>query len=337
MNEFKKFENAYLAILFESSLHEFKKGNKNPFIKKPLYSPKTKNEFKKALKNIKWIYDNEVIKLLYNEDIINESPGSIDYPGTLCDEILFSKNYKNMTNEEVLSFINKNWKYYNELKNSGKLIKIFKFDFSDKNDIRRNFHILNLDEEILNEFINEYFENSNSNGSFMPLGNDIVIFSFNTKNYSKKTILHEFTHYLQYILNVEKINAKNSLNLKKLNFLNLSKEDNKIIINILNDENEVIPYINEFCEDVMNVFKEYIKKFKNVEWSNTFIEFFIKTLLNSEDIRNEEFFKIYQKINNDLTPLYVTLGCFIYNIDLERIKHILYEENKWIENNERSN
>ena len=108
------------------------------------------------------------------------------------------------------------------------------------------------------------------------------------------------------------------------------------MINILNDENEIIPYVNEFCEDVMNVFKEY-QKINSIEWSNSFFDFFIKTLLNSNDIYNEELLKVYKKVTNDLTPLYVTLGCFTYNIDIERIKHILYEENKWIENNERSN
>ena len=310
MNDFEKFKNTYLAILFESSLHEFNKGNKNPYIKEKLYSPKTKNEFKKALKNITWVYDNDDLDLLYVENVINEAPGSLDYPGTLCDKILSIENYKNLTNNEVLSYIDQNWKYYNELKEKGKTIKIFKFDFSDKNSIKENFHILNLDKNILNEFINEYLNNLDAYGSFIPLGLDIMIFSFNIKKYTKKTILHEFTHYLQHILNVEKVSVKDNLNKTKLEFLNLSEKQYIDILNILQDEDEIIPYVNEFCEDVMNIFKEYQKINQNLQWENNiFIEYFINTLLNSENIKQEKLFKLYKKICKDLTPLYIVLGC----------------------------
>lgn len=332
MNSFESFKNAYLAILFESSLHEFNKGNKTPYIKKSLYSPKIKNEFKKAFKNIHWINDNENINFLYLENaVINESPGSIEYPGTLCDKIFNIENYKNLSNDEVLSYIDKDWKYFNELKEHGKLIKIFKFDFSNEDDIRQKFHMLNLDGNTLNEFVNENLKNQDSNGSFMPLGFDMVIFTFNTKKYSKKTILHEFTHYLQYLLNVEKINVKENIDVKKMNFLNLSKNNVDIIINILKNEDEIIPYINEFCEDIMNVYKEYYQnKTDELRFGNNiFIEFFINTLLNSDNVNEEKLFKMYKKCFTDLTPLYVTLCCFIYEIDLEKVKHILFKEKVW--------
>lgn len=332
MNSFESFKNAYLAILIESSLHEFSKGSKIPYIKKPLYLPKIKTEFKNALKNCHWIKDDEKINFLYLENnIINESPGSMEYPGTLCDKIFSIENYKNLSNDEVLTYIDKDWKYFNELKNHGKMIKIFKFDFSNENDIRQNFHMLNLDKNTLNEFVNEFLKNQDSNGSFIPLGFDMVVFIFNTKNYSKKTILHEFTHYIQHLLNVEKINVKGNINIKKIKFLNLSKNNVDIIIDILKNEDEIIPYINEFCEDVMNVYKEYYKNKNNkLQFGNNiFIEYFINTLLNSNNIIKEKLFKMYKKCSADLTPLYVTLCCFVYEIDLEKVKQILFKENNW--------
>lgn len=38
---------------------------------------------------------------------------------------------------------------------------------------------------------------------------------------------------------------------------------------------------------------------------------------------------MYKECSEDLTPLYITLCCFIYEIDLERMKHILFKENIW--------
>ena len=332
MIKFKNYVNAYLAILMESSLHEFNKGNKIPYIKKPLYLPKMKAEFKNALKNSHWIKDNEKINFLYLENnVINESPGSIEYPGTLCDKIFSIENYKNLSNDEVLTYINKDWKYFHELKNHGKTIKIFKFDFSNENDIRENFHILNLDKNTLNEYVNEFLKNQDSNGAFIPLGFDMALFIFNTKNYSKKTILHEFTHYIQHLLNVEKANVKKNIDIEKIKFLKLSKNNIDTIIDILKNEYEIIPYVNEFCEDVMNVYNKYYKN-KNNELqfgNNIFIEYFINKLLNSNNIIKENLFKMYKECSADLTPLYITLCCFIYEIDLEKVKHILFKENVW--------
>lgn len=330
MNDFEKFKNTYLAILFESSFHEFEKGNPIPYIKKPLYFPKRRYEFIKALKNAKWIYDNENIKFLYTENIITEAPGSIDYPGTLCDKIISLKNSKVLTNKEVLSYINEDWKYYNELKEKGHSIKIFKFNFSNKEEMNKNFNIPNLDENTKEMYVNEFLKNKNSKGSYFKFLN-FSIFAFNI-NYTKKTILHEFTHYLQDILNVEKIKVKENLDKNKLKFLNLSDENLSVILEILKNGDEIIPYINEFCENVMNVFKEYQKLDKNLKWEdNSFIKYFIDVLLNSNNIKNEKFFNIYKKINDeDILPLYVVIGCFIYEIDLEKIKRIMYEENKYL-------
>ena len=73
IKEFETFKNAYLAILFESAL-KMMETNPCPMVTEEdiLYAPKTKNEFIKALKNVEWIYDNEKIDLLYNENIIYE-------------------------------------------------------------------------------------------------------------------------------------------------------------------------------------------------------------------------------------------------------------------------
>ena len=332
IKEFETFKNAYLAILFESAL-KMMETNPCPMVTEEdiLYAPKTKNEFIKALKNVEWIYDNEKIDLLYNENIIYEAPGSMDYPGTLCDKIMSCKNFEKLLNNEVISYINKDWKYYNELNKKGKTITIFKFEFSDINDIKEKFCLPGLNENLKELYVSKFLNNSNAFGCIIKFI-DLYVFCFNINLYTKKTILHEFTHYLQHILNVEIVKIKDDLDNDKLKFLNLTNNDLKIIIDCLKNRREIIPYVNEFCETVMDVFKEYQKLKKDLEWSNTFIEYFIKVLLNSEDIRNEELFKIYKKVsNNDMLPLYIALGCFIFEIDLNRIKKIMFEENKWID------
>lgn len=327
-NEFQTFLKVYEELIFESLKHNIK-SNPIPNISKEnlIYKPKVKNEIIKALNNINWFYDNEDIKFLYTENIILESPGSIEYPGSLCDQILNSKNNQTFTNNQICSFINEDWKYYKKLLKFGKSIKILKFDFGDVNEIQE---IFKNDEDILNIALEIFLNNKNANGASLYY-NDLCTLIFNIKKYTKKTILHEFTHYIQNLLNVETVKVKKNLDKNKLSFLNLSNDDLSVVIEILKDKNEIIPYVNEFCEDIMNVFKEYQKINEGLEWSNTFIEYFLKMILNSQNLKDEKLFKLYKHItNNDLLPLYIVIGCNIFDIQWKRIEHILYVKNKEI-------
>jgi stage III sporulation protein AD len=184
--------------------------------------------------------------------------------------------------------------------------------------------------DILDIALEIFLNNKNANGASLYY-NDLCTLIFNTQKYTKKIILHEFTHYIQNLLNVETVKVKRNFDKNKLSFLNLSNNDLNVVIKILKDKNEIIPYINEFCEDIMNVFKEYQKINEGLEWSNTFIEYFLKMILNSQNLKDEKLFKLYKHItNNDLLPLYIVIGCYIFDIQWKRIEYILYVKNKEI-------
>lgn len=331
MTEFEKFKNIYTYLIMETTFQSFAH-NKIPSVGKNniLYRPKTINEFIKSFKNIKWIYENDNINLLYTEEVINEAPGSIDYPGTLCDEILNVKNGKVFNYTEISSYINNTWKYYDILIDNFIPIKVLKFDFSKLNDSINSYDNILIDfkdKKILNK-LKEFEKNKNAVGGFQYF-DDICLFIFNTNRLlKKKTILHEFTHYIQRILDVEKIKTNKIKDREKLKFLKLDNTSLNDLILMLSNEDEIIPFVNEFCEDVYNVFKEYKKLNKDLEWTNDFIEYFVSTILNSEDLYNEKLVNIYLKVNEDLTPMFIIIGCYEYGIDWEKIKHIMYVENK---------
>ena len=78
----------------------------------------------------------------------------------------------------------------------------------------------------------------------------------------------------------------------------------------------------------MNVYNKYYKN-KNNELqfgNNIFIEYFINTLLNSNNIIKENLFKMYKEYSTDLTPLYVFICCMIFNVNKNEILNKIKEE-----------
>lgn len=78
----------------------------------------------------------------------------------------------------------------------------------------------------------------------------------------------------------------------------------------------------------MNVYNKYYKN-KNNELqfgNNIFIEYFIKTLLNSNNIIKENLFKMYKECSADLTPLYVFTCCMVFNVNKNEILNKIKEE-----------
>ena len=225
--------------------------------------------------------------------------------------------------------LNKKWKLFKKFIPYIKPFYVFKFDFSNEEEIKRVYKTyIAADEDVL-DFYSKKFVNTfkNSNGVYLH-SNDFKAICLNTsKTINVSLIIHEFTHYIQDVFNYENIKFDDEFlfDENKISFLNLNKEELNILHQIF-VENEIMSHINEFIEYLIIILKDYKKHIK-IDL-DIFIEFLQKSFVNNSHIYQSELFKKYIKITNDLAPLYVFICCMVFNVNKNEILTKIKDELK---------
>lgn len=225
--------------------------------------------------------------------------------------------------------MNKKWKLFKKFIPYIKPFYVFKFDFSNEEEIKRVYKTyIAADEDVL-DFYSKKFVNTfkNSNGVYLH-SNDFKAICLNTsKTINVSLIIHEFTHYIQDVFNYENIKFDDEFlfDENKISFLNLNKEELNILHQIF-VENEIMSHINEFIEYLIIILKDYKKHIK-IDL-DIFIEFLQKSFVNNSHIYQSELFKKYIKITNDLAPLYVFICCMVFNVNKNEILTKIKDELK---------
>lgn len=319
MIKFKNYMNAYVSILFESQQHDVISSNN--MISKPL----SEHDLKKLIDTMILVNPSkDNIKILYDpENLLNESKNYSD----ILISILNSESGQIFNKSKIKSLLNKKWNLYKKFIPYIKPFYVFKFNFSNEEEIKIVYKTyIAADEDILDFYSKKFVNNSgNSNGVYLH-SNDFKAICLNTnKPINISLIIHEFTHYIQDVFNYENVEFDDEFlfDENKISFLNLNKEE----LNVLHEifiEDEIMPYINEFIEYLIVIINDYKKHIK-VDL-NIFIEFLQKSFVNNSDIYKSELFKKYVKITNDLTPLYVFICCMVFNVNKNEILNKIKEE-----------
>lgn len=216
--------------------------------------------------------------------------------------------------------LNKKWKLFKKFIPYIKPFYVFKFNFSNEEEIKRVYKTyIAADEDVLDFYSKKFVNTSkNSNGVYLH-SNDFKAICLNTsKTINVSLIIHEFTHYIQDVFNYENIKFDDEFlfDENKISFLNLNKEELNILHQIF-VENEIMSHINEFIEYLIIILKDYKKHIK-IDL-DIFIEFLQKSFVNNSHIYQSELFKKYIKITNDLAPLYVFICCMVFNVNKNEI------------------
>ena len=225
--------------------------------------------------------------------------------------------------------LNKKWKLFKKFIPYIKPFYVFKFNFSNEEEIKRVYKTyIAADEDVLDFYSKKFVNTSkNSNGVYLH-SNDFKAICLNTsKTINVSLIIHEFTHYIQDVFNYENIKFDDEFlfDENKISFLNLNKEELNILHQIF-VENEIMSHINEFIEYLIIILKDYKKHIK-IDL-DIFIEFLQKSFVNNSHIYQSELFKKYIKITNDLAPLYVFICCMVFNVNKNEILTKIKDELK---------
>lgn len=314
-----KFIKAYNHIILETALEKMKNSRVASASRKNLlYKPKSLNEILASFNNAFWID--------YEDDIIVES-NLIDPIEDLCEKVLNAKEKITFTNNEALSLIDSSWRFYNDLKSNGKPLIFLKFNFSDESQMTKSLSYLMSaidNESDIKTFMESFKDHSNSYGVFIDF-DDSSFFLLNSIKYTKRTIVHEFIHYALCIIDESsKVHYEmNKIDSEMLNFLNISNEMKKEILDVLNDEDEAIAHLSECYEGIINAWNEHknlgIKK-------KDYVDYFLSVILNSNDIENEDIFKMYKLMNEDMLPLYVMIVCYKYDLNWKSLKSFIFDD-----------
>ncbi len=267
---------------------------------------------------------------MYNpKSLIVELAGIIGYQYNLVSEIKNAKNNTIFTKNMLLLCLDKKWKYYEVFKSSNIVpFKIYKFDFTNDKEIidfilkelNPNYYLQSKEEQekYIAESLEIFKNYSIDEGLFLPIENEIRYILLNAKKYNELTILHEITHYFQHELCIEEeiIDLDfNNLDLSLLPF-NMSLNEFKYLFS----EKEFIPHIDDLCEQLLIIYNEYYKNISKTEFLNKFLN----------DIKDPDFIytnDIYFKYNNkfylNMSPLYLVITAYIFNINTKKIEEIL--------------
>lgn len=327
MNDFEKYINTYLKLLFESK--KFDIISDDNLITKPMDADDLKNILKNMI-----IVNNNASKSLYFPQFNNIIHESRDFEDILI-KISNVQEKKIFTKEEILSSMNVNWKYFKQFQRKVEPFYVFKFSFSNDSEIKKfyqQFFILSDEEMEVN--INAWKKQTkNAHGVYIKHLSFRAICLNTLNKFQFYTIVHEFTHYLQDVLNIEKSSTQkqNYFDINKIKFLNLSNENNQLLKTIfINQKNsEINSYVNECIYVLKEIFKRYKRnvQIKNLQ-KDYFIEYVIKSL-TSKNIHKSEIFQNYQILCDDLLPLYVFICVLIFNINKRKtLNKLSYELNE---------
>ena len=239
-----------------------------------------------------------------DDKIINEAHDDANFSSRLINKIFNSQNFDKLENFEI---------YKKNLKDIKQIpIYIFKFDFSNPDEIINifnSFHIeFSLKNGSLDEKINHEKEKFKSlyqtcNGIFIGLGS-CAFLMFNINNFSKSTIQHEMIHYIQYTSNKDdnEIEFNENVDIPELQ---LNNEQLKYLFNYKEFEAHIkVDLINQLTE-------LYYKKYKNKFDKKQFCINFIRTVQKDPENAPIKFAIILSNLkNNDNTALRLFAACY---------------------------
>lgn len=320
-NDLKRFINVYASILFES------KQNDVISIKNMISYPLNEDDLKELFDTLILVNpEKDKIKILYDpNDILNESKNYSD----ILVAILNSKSGTIFNESKIIQLVDKKWKYFKKISKVVKPFYVFKFDFLNKDEIKKILKTyIAADNDILDYYSKKFIDDSgNSSGVYLHSDSFKAICLNSGKNINIALIIHEFTHYLQDIIkNYEHVKFENDFvfDERKIKFLKLNDNELNIIYDCF-AEDEIMPYINEFISYLIEIVKEYKNE---LSISNKiFIDFIQKTLISSK-IYDSSFFKMYCNKTDDMIPLYMFICCMVFNIRKNKILKKIEEEIK---------
>lgn len=315
----KKFNEMYKKIILENKFNLIVPIQKINF-----------SDFIKILKKAKF-FDK-------NNNLIYEMAGSIGNLTLLIDKINNAKNGKIFTSKIIKDNITKDEKIYDLIhsKSFNSKFQLFKINLNKKDEIIEIFKLFfnNYDERTFNEQIDKFYEKSKiSKGVFLELITSTYIFILNEDeeyHYDEKTILHEFTHFIQLSSNnflIEiKENIKDDIFQK---FFQNNKIKDKFNIKYIFSENEFIPHINDFCFSINKLYyKHYKKYYKKYKFYKNFINELNKNLNNFNQLYTFLIKVKYFNIDSELNPILTYVFSKLYNYNFDIVNKILEDEFK---------
>lgn len=191
-------------------------------------------------------------------------------------------------------------------------IIISKFDFSDIHQFQKFvFHLTNQlqltqqQQQILNYIRISLIK---TNGLFTDF-NKILncnLLLFNSSTYSRRTIQHQLTHYLQKYLNfgLTKIKLNKDIDYSKFKFLNLSQSQIKYLISKIFNKHQFIPVIDNLIDGLNFVYEKYFsKKETESEFLNRFKNLFLSK--DIQKIHSSDIYKYWLSSNLSQLPLQI--------------------------------
>lgn len=312
MNEFEKYNKVYKELLFEDI--------------------KLKDPLRKIFNIVISINDTDKINLIY-EDIISEMAGTIKDSNMLSKYINSIKSGSFINKKILLENLENDWTYFNLIKKSSNFkFYIFKFNFladAEISEFYNKFYSKYYKNENINDFIKDFKQNYNDKQGIFTYdensGRSWFLFNTNPfKRFTNKTILHEFTHFLQYKYNVE-ISDEEFKDFDKYERILKTFGINKDMISYLLMKEEFYPQLNDLCSILKLIFISQDNK------SDEFLsEFYneINTLKNIKDVINKKIlFKIIN-IDNNESLLYFIILVFKCHFKEDTVKNVIEKEIK---------
>ena len=131
---------------------------------------------------------------------------------------------------------------------------------------------------------------------------------FNSTKFTRRTIEHELTHYLQKYTKFGLHNTRfqTTFDYSKLAYLNLSETEIQFIIKKIYNKTEFIPTIDNMISILNEIYKIY---FKNQMSELEFIKYFQKIMCskNNKIIFESDILKYWKQLNFPLVSLYLYL------------------------------
>lgn len=279
---------------------------------------------------------DELIQLLFNSiennNLITEEIKKII---TLPDQLLslFEENLKEpnklvkISGSDIFDCFNDHTIFKTE--NLPDVI-ISKFNFNSFESIKKFIQMLTNELELTEKQIYIlsliHLKLKSANGIFTNFNNllNANLLLFNSETFTKRTIEHELTHYLQTYCKygLSKIKINKLLNYAKFSYLNLNESEIKFLIQTIFNKKEFIPTVDNLID---NINKIYLKYFKDNETELDFILRF-KKIFNSKNrelIFNSDIFKVWQDEKYSLIPIY--LYCILPDISSKNAAKINFQ------------
>ncbi len=281
-------------------------------------------KYENFYKNIVKIFNSDNIACIFdNTNIINEQ----QHPEVKYGQKIISliDNYSYLTIlkfNDLIKYIPKNWKYYDNLLNTNnkKDIFIFKTDFTKPKFL---FHLFEKLGYVKYPFSQSY-ENILKNDFIVNVGicdgaciflQNVSIMFLNTSSYNKTIISHELTHYFQDILEINLLDADFNYDTILNRTLQLNEEEFKYVFS----EKEFFThiYVDLYQQLKKIFFKHYYLGNKNLKTDfKKYINYIKDEIINDPlHIFDSEFGKIYLKEVSNFSPLAILSAIYILNKD----------------------